>query len=233
MDAVNLIFTIIVIIAYLLFPATILFFYLKRSCGQNAQQVNEQVDHPINVWGIRITILFVLAAMVLTEIFPDTFTFSWEDDVFRNTKNASTWNLVMIIIGTIILFIADFSLIWTLYHLGRMWTMLVSKVNDAHLVTNGPYKLARHPMYLSVIIYFIGYLITSGGWFVEIMFIVHFAFVVSRIRNEERVLIQQFGNEYIEYMHERGAFCPCTTCDCGISQQERNGVLLMYHNEEK
>ena len=95
----------------------------------------------------------------------------------------------MIIIGVLIMFIGDFLLIWTLYNLGRMWTMLVSKVNNAELVTTGPYQLARHPMYCSVIIYFIGYLITSGGWFVEIMFIIHFIFVVTRIRNEERVLI--------------------------------------------
>ena len=226
MDAAEWTLTIIVVIAYLLFPATIVFFYLKRTCGKNAQKVDEQVDHPINVWGIRITILFVIAAMVLTAIFPDTFTFSWKDDVFKNSKNRSTWSLVMLIIGAIILYIADFLLIWTLYNLGRMWTMLVSKVNDAQLVTSGPYQLARHPMYCSVIIYFIGYLIISGGWLVEIMFIFHFAFVITRIRNEERVLIQQFGSQYIEYMNQRGAFCPCTQCDCGISYQERSAVLL-------
>ena len=92
--------------------------------GLKRAKVDEQVDHPINVWGIRITILFVIGAMILTFFFPDTFTFSWEHDVFQNSKNRSKWNLLMILIGTLILYIGDFLLIWTLYNLGRMWTML-------------------------------------------------------------------------------------------------------------
>eukprot|EP01084_Bolivina_argentea_P255398 429551_1 len=227
MTDTDLAISIFTILPIFLFPTISLYFYLKKTFGSNKQKVIEVVDSKINVCGLRIMLMVVCIIVIpLTIIYPQYFTFSWKDDVFQDIQNASIYENVVIIFGIIILFISDILVGWTLYHLGRMWTMLVSKVENPKLITTGPYKLARHPMYTSFIIYFIGFLIATQLWLICIVAIIHFSFAAIRIRKEERILISQFGNEYIQYMNARGAFCPCTICDCGLSQSERTNMYL-------
>merc|ERR1719242_1247196 len=116
----------------MIMPFVILYFFLKRSCGANAQKVVQRLDNPINVWGIRISFILGLISSIVSGIYYDTFTIHWPDEMDKPIK----------IFGVVLCYIADASMIWTLYHLGRMWTMVVSKVDDAELVTSGPYRFA-------------------------------------------------------------------------------------------
>ncbi len=51
--------------------------------------------------------------------------------------------------------------------------------------------------------------------------------IAGRIRQEERLMIREFGDEYIQYMKRTGAFCPWTVCDCGVDyNKEEKEVLL-------
>eukprot|EP01084_Bolivina_argentea_P157902 275129_1 len=224
-------------VANCIFGLTIIYFYLKRSCGKNKQKVIQRVETSLNLWGIRISILFVLISIIISSMWPQYFTFygEWKHahwDIFdgMNANKARTYTYIIMSFGITLMFIGDILLIWTLYNLGRMWTMLVATVENAELITTGPYQLARHPMYTSIIIFWIGYLLGIGQWLTWICGDVAFIFAITRIRNEERVLIKQFGQEYIDYMNTRGAFCCYTFCDCGIGAQERQVTLLSQTN---
>ena len=67
------------------------------------------------------------------------------------------------------------------------------------LATKGPYRAVRHPMYLSDILFRIGFVIGHFHWMTSILFVVSSACYVLRARYEETFLGQQ--TEYREYMN--------------------------------
>eukprot|EP01084_Bolivina_argentea_P046542 85722_1 len=216
----DLILNVFVYIGIGLFCVTLLYHYAKKNCGSTKQTIAENKDNAINIWGIRITFIFlIIPALILTILYDEYFQFDWEKDVFYNVKNGHIYALIMKIFGIILLFFGDYLLFWTLHALGRNWTMIVSKVENHELITNGPYKFARHPMYLSVVIFVTGLFISTGIWLLYIMWIINYSFALTRICNEERLLISEFGDKYVKFITERGAFCPCTCCDCGIHHE--------------
>jgi protein-S-isoprenylcysteine O-methyltransferase Ste14 len=58
------------------------------------------------------------------------------------------------------------------------------------LVTNGPYRFVRHPMYLSYLIGDIGYNLQEWNFVTLVLVLMGWASLVYRIRAEERVLSQ-------------------------------------------
>jgi protein-S-isoprenylcysteine O-methyltransferase Ste14 len=64
----------------------------------------------------------------------------------------------------------------------------------------GLYRISRNPMYVAYFVYFLGCAILAGSWILLASLIV---FQISShwiILSEERWCIQQFGDEYLEYM---------------------------------
>jgi len=88
--------------------------------------------------------------------------------------------------------------VWTL---GRMFTAQVTIRENHKIKSDGLYKILRHPSYSASVLSFIGLGISMNNW---ISLIVITAFVtfamLYRIKIEEKVLIEQFGEEYKEYM---------------------------------
>lgn len=66
--------------------------------------------------------------------------------------------------------------------------------------TNGMYKFTRNPMYVSYFIYFLGVVLLTGSWILGaavLVFIISSHFIIL---SEERWCVQQFGEEYTNYM---------------------------------
>lgn len=64
----------------------------------------------------------------------------------------------------------------------------------------GLYRISRNPMYVAYFVYFLGCVLLTGSWILLASLI---AFQISShwiILSEERWCIQQFGDEYLEYM---------------------------------
>lgn len=88
--------------------------------------------------------------------------------------------------------------------LGRMtlkksYSYVLESSREKELVTYGVYRLIRHPIYFAGILYVIGLpLIFSSiyGFFVSLSFI---PCILYRIRVEDKILIQEFGEEYLKY----------------------------------
>ena len=84
--------------------------------------------------------------------------------------------------------------------LGRFFTRTLQKTEDHKLVTSGIYHDIRHPGYLSDILTFLGLGMAVCNWipvaFVAVTFSAGYAY---RIRTEERMLIEVFGEDYVNY----------------------------------
>ncbi len=97
---------------------------------------------------------------------------------------------------------------WVLSTLGRNFS--VSLTTESHtLVTDGPYRWVRHPMYTAFVLTFAGLSLVSANWFTAVSAaLLYGAAMVIRTPHEERLLIEAFGQEYRAYMERTGRFFP-------------------------
>ncbi|MFW9802483.1 MAG: isoprenylcysteine carboxylmethyltransferase family protein [Candidatus Thorarchaeota archaeon] len=76
------------------------------------------------------------------------------------------------------------------------------------LITTGPYGRIRHPIYASAI-YFLGALIlVSDNFLFLILLILIIPGIYRRMKKEEGMMIDQFGDEYLDYMNRTGRVFP-------------------------
>jgi len=88
--------------------------------------------------------------------------------------------------------------IWARRHLGRNWGMPMSLQEGHELVTTGPYTRVRHPIYTGILLAMFGSALAVGAaWFLP--FIVACAYFVYSAKTEEKIMIEQFPNEYPSY----------------------------------
>jgi protein-S-isoprenylcysteine O-methyltransferase Ste14 len=103
-------------------------------------------------------------------------------------------------IGFILIVVGIFLREWSVWVLGKHFTVRVQVREKAKLVTQGPYKYIRHPSYTGGFLTFLGIPLAIGTWTGTLV-----AFVVSiivyqyRISVEEVALLEAFGTEYGEY----------------------------------
>lgn len=83
-------------------------------------------------------------------------------------------------------------------------------IREGHtLVTHGPYRWVRHPMYTVLVLFFLGLLLISANWMVGIPALIALPLIlVKRLGSEEALMIEQFGSDYREYMKRTGRFLP-------------------------
>jgi len=78
-------------------------------------------------------------------------------------------------------------------------TTRLQTMEGHRLVKDGLYKYIRHPLYLGETIRNFGFVITFSSIYGILLIAVATIFIAFRIRMEERMLIQAFGDEYREY----------------------------------
>lgn len=99
--------------------------------------------------------------------------------------------------------------IWVLRSLGKNFSTTLTIQRDQTLVTQGPYRWVRHPMYTSFVLLWVGYFLLSTNWFIGLTGILGFILaIVVRTPIEEQMMIERFGDEYIAYMSITGQYLP-------------------------
>ena len=96
----------------------------------------------------------------------------------------------------------------TQVYLGRNYSTLLNISEEQTLVTTGPYRYVRHPMYTALVTVGIGLTLLSANLYFGLPFIALIVVVVFRIRKEEEVMNETFGEEYIEYKKRTKRFIP-------------------------
>src|ERR1700733_3201767 len=75
--------------------------------------------------------------------------------VFRG-GNLEVHSLVLGVIGVVVFATGIALAIWARIYLGRNWGMPTSQKDDPELVTSGPYRFVRHPIYSGILIGVLG-----------------------------------------------------------------------------
>ncbi len=110
--------------------------------------------------------------------------------------------------GTVPLLDGSFTIMWGVYHLGNNITFSVSTKAEHKLITSGPYRWVRHPLYTGLLLGAIGVSVMLANWFVATTGLATWILLARRTRLEEQNLIEKFGDAYREYMTHTGQFFP-------------------------
>jgi protein-S-isoprenylcysteine O-methyltransferase Ste14 len=74
------------------------------------------------------------------------------------------------------------------------------EVPPERLVTSGPYRFTRNPMYLGHLIFFAGLAVMFRSYFAVALLLGHVIWFDRRVRADEARLAARFGAEYTDYM---------------------------------
>ncbi|MBU6370976.1 MAG: isoprenylcysteine carboxylmethyltransferase family protein [Patescibacteria group bacterium] len=97
--------------------------------------------------------------------------------------------------------------LWARMNLGRNWSGYPSVQENHELVTSGPYRTVRHPIYTGIILALAGSLMVGAvGWIVAFFTIT--PILLLRIPAEEKIMRGLFPNEYPAYMKRTKRLVP-------------------------
>ncbi|RPI85094.1 MAG: isoprenylcysteine carboxylmethyltransferase family protein [Chloroflexi bacterium] len=97
---------------------------------------------------------------------------------------------------------------WVFSSLGRNVTRTTAVRKEHSLVTFGPYRYVRHPLYSVGMLNFLGFSLLSANWFIFACAVIGFAAIMARTPLEEQRLIERFGDEYRFYIERTGRYLP-------------------------
>ncbi len=100
--------------------------------------------------------------------------------------------LALSIIGFALLLVAHLTLF-------RNYSSLLVIHKDHQLITHGIYRFSRNPMYLGVLMFFIGWPIYAASLYGFLTSLVLIPIFLNRIRMEERMLAEYFQDAYQKY----------------------------------
>ena len=85
--------------------------------------------------------------------------------------------------------------------LGRNFSAKLVIRQTHGLVTTGVYRLIRHPMYTSFLLWSLMQVLLLPNWITGVAGVLGFCILYcARIRREEQLMLHKFGDEYREYM---------------------------------
>ena len=99
-------------------------------------------------------------------------------------------------------------LVWVQDTLGRHWSTGLVLREEHTLVTTGPYRWVRHPMYTALFAFMIALALVSANWLVVLAPVGGISLFLARIPKEEGMMIEEFGDEYRAYMERTGRLLP-------------------------
>jgi len=116
-----------------------------------------------------------------------------------------------VFLGFPVLFLGIYLFFWSHSELGENWSPVIEKrfAKSKKLIKTGPYKYIRHPIYTASFIVLFGFFILTANWIlIGIPLLILIAFYIYKIPREENSLIDNFGQNYKDYMKKTGGLLP-------------------------
>lgn len=111
-------------------------------------------------------------------------------------------------LGVLLGVFCTFGVYWLFSSIGNGITPTSATRKEHRLVTSGPYRWIRHPLYTFAASMFIAFGMIADNGFIALVGILAFIVMASRTPKEEANLIEKFGDEYRDYMKRTGRYLP-------------------------
>jgi protein-S-isoprenylcysteine O-methyltransferase Ste14 len=144
------------------------------------------------VMGLRVVLVLVVVAL---------------NRVGGLGKHTATRDRALGLVGLVVVVLGLALAVWARLYLGRNWGMPMTQKADPELVTTGPYRTIRHPIYTGIILAMVGTAIAISVYALILVVVLGGYFVYSA-RMEERFLADEFPNSYPQYRHSTKMLIP-------------------------
>lgn len=111
-------------------------------------------------------------------------------------------------VGLFLTSLGYFFMNWSFIALDKQFSVHITIQEGHKLITSGPYAIVRHPRYLGILITFIGIAFVFRSLLALGIVGLILLVLIWRIRDEERLLSEQFGAEWDEYKERTSALLP-------------------------
>ena len=111
-------------------------------------------------------------------------------------------------IGLVFFGLGSTLVFWSGLALGRLYSPEVTLQAGHRLITSGPYRHLRHPRYLGGIIYACGLSLLFRSWIGMVGCVLALGFFWFRVRDEEALMCQEFGQEWEAYCQRSWRLIP-------------------------
>jgi protein-S-isoprenylcysteine O-methyltransferase Ste14 len=120
----------------------------------------------------------------------------------------SHWD-VFFAVGAVMTVMGILIRIQSILTLKQYFTYSVARTEDHQLIETGLYKTIRHPGYLGQLIIFAGISISLSNWLSVLFMMIPVAIgYMYRIQVEERFMIEQMGERYLNYQERTKRIIP-------------------------
>ena len=175
-------------------------YYRRKADRETGEKVSRSVDGNVMMTIIKIFGLLLWFSPIVYLLNPNWMVWSkigLPDEV--------RW------LGVVIGILCVAGIYWLFSSIGSGITPTSATRKQHALVTNGPYRWVRHPLYTIGSALFIAFGMIADNWFIALLGILAFIAMALRTPKEEANLIEKFGDEYRDYMKRTGAFLPKIT----------------------
>ncbi len=134
----------------------------------------------------------------------------WLSFIMASTKTGRIyhWN-IFFIIGSIFALFGLIIRVTSILTLKQQFTYTVTKIENHELIEKGLYKIIRHPGYLGQLIIFLGISTCLSNWLSILLMIIPVLLgYLNRINVEEKFMIEQMGQKYLEYQRRTKRLIP-------------------------
>jgi protein-S-isoprenylcysteine O-methyltransferase Ste14 len=97
---------------------------------------------------------------------------------------------------------------WSHRTLGESFSYALETKNEHRLVTSGPYAKVRHPIYTAHTLFNLGMVLVAANWLILLLWAIAMPYTYHRMFNEEKMMVEEFGDEYVQYMKRTGRLFP-------------------------
>lgn len=152
----------------------------------------EKADKPFLV---SATLIFVFALLIVA------WDFVYLQGMVYRLNVVAAAGLVLFVTGVMIRAVGKRTL-------GRYYSYGLKIASDHKLVTHGIYRHVRHPITLAAVIYDAGIPLIFSSLYGFLLMLCLIPLFLYRIRVEEKMLVERFGDEYREYVRRTKRLVP-------------------------
>ncbi len=147
---------------------------------------------------LSVLICYEVATLFLWLLYPESLAFA-----------AIMMHPWLRFVGVALGIVALLLFVWVHQNLGRFFTIYLRIAEEHSLVKTGPYRWVRHPMYTAFYLLHIASFLLAANWFIGITWTAGLTVIILlRIKREEAMLLEAFGERYRSYLDKTGRFFP-------------------------
>jgi protein-S-isoprenylcysteine O-methyltransferase Ste14 len=172
-------------------------YYRRRADRDSGEKISRKVDGTVFMNLIKIGGLLLWLSPLVYLINP-----AWMAWSKIGLPEWARW------LGVAIGILCTLGIYWLFSSIGTGITPTSATRKEHQLVTSGPYRWVRHPLYTVGSSMFIALGLMADNWFIMALALLAFIAMAKRTPKEEANLIEKFGDEYRDYMKRTGRYLP-------------------------